>query len=227
MDPAQVKGLIVALISPKEPALEAEMNRWLDEVHCADVAETPGVIAWTRYTNVDPQPGQPRYMTVNELDREDAGAARDDLRRNMAKKREQGRVKSVVNAFHLGFYRRIFQQVPEPATPEGMVLVMTNCLDAAREREYNDWYNTRHMPAILTTPGMTGGMRFKSLASDFTPADYLQMFFIGSPDVAGVRAAMGKTLAGFPEPVRSSAGMAKPVLVATFQRLGPRHAARR
>ncbi len=224
MDPSQVKGVIAAFVSPKEPALESEFNRWMDEVHCANAAETPGCLAWTRYKNIAPQPGQPTHLNLYEFDRADAGAAKAWLLQNMARKREQGRMKPVTSTYQFGAYTRITNLTPKPGVPEGLVVVMTACLDKTLEAEYNRWYDTQHMPAILTTPGMTGGMRFKAQHCDGTPADYLQLFFIGSPDVPGARAAMTKTLGAFPESVRSSAGLAKPVLVAAFQRMGQRHA---
>ncbi len=227
MDTTKVKGLIIALFSPKEPALDGALNRWMDEAHCPDAAETPGVVAWARYENIAPQPGQPRYANVYELDRPDADAAKAWLMENMARKREQGRWQPVASTFHFGAYTRIHAQGSPPAQPEGFVLALTSCLDQAREDEYNRWYNTQHMPAILTTPGMTGGVRFKAQHCDFTPAGYAQFFLIGSPDVAGVRAAMQQTLAGYPERVRSSAGLAKPVLVATFKRRGDRRPVQR
>lgn len=222
-DPKRVKGLIVALASPKEPAVDDELNHWLDTVHCPDVAETPGVIAWTRYVIVDPQPGQPKYMTITELDRGDADAAMEWLKQNMVKKREQGRYKYLSNPFHVGAYQLIFQQISEPDTPEAMVVVMSNLADPAREAEYNHWYNTKYLPAILKTPGMTGGMRFKNQASDFTSVDYLQTYHIGSPDAAAVPEAMVETHRNASEHARSTAGMAEPILVATFKRRGPRH----
>jgi hypothetical protein len=77
-------------------------------------------------------------------------------------------------------------------------LVYTNC-PAAREREFNDWYENMHLPDLLTVDGIVAAQRFR--LPDDTPAmiapsgapavaHYLALYELDTQDVAGVRAAV-------------------------------------
>ena len=44
-------------------------------------------------------------------------------------------------------------------TPKAVFTVLTNCTDAAREDEFNEWYNNIHLPDVLTTPGIIRATR--------------------------------------------------------------------
>ena len=90
MDPKRMKSVIIAMTTPTSPEADAAFNAWMDDVHGPDLTETPGLYAWTRYENVDPD-AKPKYLHVYELDRADAGAAFDDLMAVARKKREEGR----------------------------------------------------------------------------------------------------------------------------------------
>jgi hypothetical protein len=41
-----------------------------------------------------------------------------------------------------------------------LVLVETNCKDPAREKEFNDWYDTIHIPDALSAPGHKVAARY-------------------------------------------------------------------
>jgi hypothetical protein len=40
------------------------------------------------------------------------------------------------------------------------MVVLTNPV-AGKEKEYNDWYDNRHIPDVLAVPGFVGAQRFK------------------------------------------------------------------
>jgi hypothetical protein len=51
---------------------EQEFNKWYNELHVPDVLKAPGVIGATRYEAIRAQEAQPRYLSVYELESEEA-----------------------------------------------------------------------------------------------------------------------------------------------------------
>lgn len=45
--------------------------------------------------------------------------------------------------------------------PKAILVVMTRPTDAAREDEFNDWYDNRHLGEVLEIPGIKAARRFK------------------------------------------------------------------
>ena len=43
---------------------------------------------------------------------------------------------------------------------EGLLLVYTDLADAKYEEEFNAWYNTEHLPELLTLPGFLDAARY-------------------------------------------------------------------
>ena len=157
------------------------VQRTTSSKHGPDLTETPGLYAWTRYENVDPA-AKPRYLHVYELDRDDAGAAFDDLMAVAAKKRGEGRgmPEGIAEALHLGGHGLIFSLGEQPSLEvEGMQVMLAGIPDEhsgipdEHDDWYNGWYNEHHLPAILEAPGFTNGYRFKHAKSMYTPANYM------------------------------------------------------
>ena len=46
-------------------------------------------------------------------------------------------------------------------TRKGLYVVLTNCTDAAREAEFNEWYNNMAVPDILASPGFVAATRYR------------------------------------------------------------------
>jgi hypothetical protein len=45
--------------------------------------------------------------------------------------------------------------------PKGIMVVQSAPVDAAREKEYNDWYDNTHVPEISAVPGFVSARRYK------------------------------------------------------------------
>ena len=110
MSQHKTKALLFAGQNNTDPQREKEFNEWYDRVHAYDSLDTPGITAYQRYRNVDPQPGEPSYLSMSELDTEDIAAVQDRRREIMAQKAKQGHATSFegmkVVFYHT--YRRIF-----------------------------------------------------------------------------------------------------------------------
>ncbi len=224
MDPKRMKSVIIAMTTPTSPEADAAFNQWMDEVHGPDLTETPGLYAWTRYENVDPD-ARPKHLHVYELDRDDADAAFDDLMAVAVRKREEGRGMSegLAEALHLGGHGLIFSLGEQPSLDvEGMQVMLAGIPDE-HDDWYNGWYNEHHLPAILEAPGFTNGYRFKHGKSMYTPADYFHAFLFDTKDYAALSAGLKVTMASKEPYVASSQGRATVIMAGVFKRKSPRH----
>lgn len=76
-------------------------------------------------------------------------------------------------------------------------VVKTNPVEG-REEEYNDWYNSRHIPDVLNVPGFVAAQRFtlEDLPKNETaPYRYLALYEIEG-DPAKALATLGEAVAG-------------------------------
>ena len=72
---------------------------------------------------------------------------------------------------------------PAPADAGGVILVSMD-VDPAREDEFNDWYNTEHIPHFRQVPGVIAARRFRALRG--SPA-YVALYHVVDPDVYATR----------------------------------------
>jgi hypothetical protein len=87
-------------------------------------------------------------------------------------------------------------------------VVMTNPT-AGKEDEFNEWYNTHHIPDVLNVPGFISAQRFcvaeAQMGGEKSRAyKYLALYEIETDDVAGVLKEL-RARAGTPEIVPSDA----------------------
>src|SRR5260221_3514583 len=69
-------------------------------------------------------------------------------------------------------------------------VVMTNPVEG-KEAEFNEWYNTNHIPDVLNVPGFVSGQRFRIADTQFggegsKAFKYLAIYEIETDDLAGV-----------------------------------------
>jgi len=48
---------------------------------------------------------------------------------------------------------------------KAIVLVFTDCADPAREAEFNEWYNSTHIPDMLQAEGFVAATRYQLLGN--------------------------------------------------------------
>ncbi len=65
-----------------------------------------------------------------------------------------------------------------------LMLVRTHPQDAAREQEFNDWYNGNHVPDVLNAPNFEAAIRYKVATTliGHVPA-YLALYYVTQDDV--------------------------------------------
>jgi hypothetical protein len=83
------------------------------------------------------------------------------------------------------------------------ILVVQTDPKPGRERDFDDWYNTVHMPEILATPGFVSGARYRHVTSPPSPGGrddwrtYLAIYEVVADDLgAAYGGLLGRMHAG-------------------------------
>jgi hypothetical protein len=149
------------------PALTAEFNRWYDQVHIPDLLASHLATHGLRYENAAPDAGEARYLTIWELDRTELGKLDEEFAGLRDRLTRRGRIHPALAVMA----RKIWQRIgPEfvtkrgvPDAVKGIWLIESTCIDAARDAEFNRWYDTMHIPDLLNTGVFTAAYRFIEL----------------------------------------------------------------
>ncbi len=64
-----------------------------------------------------------------------------------------------------------------------LLVVGSNCADAARETEFNEWYDKTHLPDVLQTPGFIGATRYENTEPSEGEAKFLATYEIETDDI--------------------------------------------
>ncbi len=68
-------------------------------------------------------------------------------------------------------------------TGAGALLVASMNVDPAAEHEFNEWYNTEHLPQLAAVPGVLCARRYGSSAAD-RERRYLALYHMTGPEVS-------------------------------------------
>jgi len=66
-----------------------------------------------------------------------------------------------------------------------LLVIETNCTDAARETEFNEWYDKTHIPDVLETHGFIRATRYENTEPSEGEAKFLATYEIETDDVDG------------------------------------------
>jgi len=171
-----------------DPARQKEFSDWYDNIHLGDILKTPGFLAGRRYEAREFRDGRGTYLTTYDIET-------DDIDRTMAvriarrrEEIEQGRGITVLTIIWKDvLWKLIAELVPAqkqaPQVTRWVNLVETNCVDASREKEFNDWYTNIHLPDVLDTPGFTAARRYEAKEFRDGRGKYLAVYEIETDDI--------------------------------------------
>jgi hypothetical protein len=172
----QGKGLL-AVWADIPAHIEADFNRWYDEEHLAERAGIPGFLKARRYVSLQ---STPKYVAL--YDTVDAQVLQSDPYLKVLNRSTPWtqRIRPHFQNFVRNEYELILTlgTIPEKASPS--VLLVRMGIPPEYEAEFNDWYNTDHVPALTSVPGVYGARRYRATAG--SPA-YLAMYELAHPDV--------------------------------------------
>lgn len=170
------KGLFLAYTNCAPDSDEQAFNHWYDTVHIPDLLELDGIVAARRVKltgdaapiQTASGPAVAQYLALYELATSDVAAVQQQLAAAAPRWREQGRIFAGIRSVNSAWYAAH----GEPQTPVnplaapllGVRLVYANSA-TARDDEFNHWYDTVHLPDVLSLEGYLAAQRF-TLAGD-------------------------------------------------------------
>jgi len=75
-----------------------------------------------------------------------------------------------------------------------LLVVETNCVDTAREAEFNEWYDKTHLPDVLETPGFVRATRYENTNPPEGKGRFLATYEIGADDIDQVMKVHADTM---------------------------------
>ena len=99
------KALLVVFANCKDPARDAEFNRWYDTVHIPNVLQARGLLTARRYTCVHQRHGKGQYLAIYELDIEDAQQFERDMQAMSKEEAARGQRTDLIEVAVSGVYR--------------------------------------------------------------------------------------------------------------------------
>ena len=145
------------------PDYEADFNKWYNEEHIPQLLGVPGFQTGRRYQAID---GSPKYAAIYQL--ADENVLKSDAFRAVREKPTAWTEKLVPQFRNTqrGIFRQIFSHGNPPERDAEFVLTVRLNIPAEREKEFNDWYNEDHVPALVGVPGVYCARRYIAVEGD-------------------------------------------------------------
>jgi len=77
-----------------------------------------------------------------------------------------------------------------------ILVAETNCTVPEREDEFNDWYNTIHIPDVLETPGILNATRYECADPQEGHGKYLTLYDVETENIEQTLASFGEIMTG-------------------------------
>jgi hypothetical protein len=177
MEKAMAKGILVAAIDFTGIA-EDEFHDWYDTEHLPERQRVPGFLACERWIGAH----NPKISVATYgLDNVDVlkGAAYRAIgidNPSVWSKRVMRRIKLLM--------RYEGEQIlpGDQAVPKQAPALLVNAMSVApeHEHEFNEWYNTEHIPALAAVPGTLSARRYRGSGA---AQRYVAVYHLASPDV--------------------------------------------
>ena len=170
------QGLLAVWTDIPAP-LEEDFNRWYNEEHLAERVGIPGFVSARRYVSLQ---GTPKYIALYET--ADARVLRSETYLkvlNNATPRTQ-KIRPHFQHFIRNEYESILTLGTTPARAAPYVLTARLETAPEHEAEFNEWYNTDHLPALVSVPGVYAARRYRATAGS---PKYLAVYELASRDV--------------------------------------------
>jgi hypothetical protein len=160
---AMGKYSLVVLSNPTE-GREDEYNNWYNNQHLADVVAIPGYSSAQRYKVLIPMAGdlKHRYLATYDMDANTPAEADAAVQNLMT---TQMFISDALDS--AGVLAGVFESCgPGGKSPNGgtagkcRLVVFTNAA-AGRDADFNDWYDSTHIPEMVAVPGFTSGERYR------------------------------------------------------------------
>jgi hypothetical protein len=174
------KGLLFASFD-YSPAQEDEFNDWYDLEHVPERLRVPGFLNAQRWIGDE----NPKFA-VATYDLETHAVLNSPAYRAVG-----GNNSSIWTKRVTAIAKRLLRfegsqllpgDVTGPAEANGLLVASMN-VDPAAEAEFNEWYNSEHLPQLGAVPGVLTARRFQAAGAD-VEKKYLALYHLTSPEVS-------------------------------------------
>jgi len=158
-------------------AIEAAWNAWYDETHIPNrLKRVPGFLSARRFII---QEDKPKYLTLYDLRDADVLTSETYLAlRAWEASLPQDSLEATTLAlpgFARGVYEQIYSSEPDYRPPDThSILVVGHDVPAEKEAEFNAWYETEHIPALLKVAGVVTARRLMTAQTELPPKSGLR-----------------------------------------------------
>lgn len=152
---------------------EAEFNAWYNQEHIPQLLGVPRFLTARRYQAVE---GKPKYIALYELT--DENVLKGDAFRAVRESPTpwSKRMMPQFRNTQRGVFRQIFSHGNRPVKDAEFVLTVRLNTPADHEKDFNDWYNEDHVPALVGVPGVYCARRYVAVEGD---PKYLAVYEMG------------------------------------------------
>ena len=176
-----MNGLLLTMTEPP-PSMEEEFNAWYDSEHLPERLSIPGFISARRWVDARSPAGTGKYLATYELERPqvlETAAYLAHVGDNFTP--WSRRCLSRCTLFRRWACAQILpgDALPDPAARA--LFFASGDVPAEHEKEFNEWYDTEHIPLLSAVPGMLRARRF------FDPAGkprYIALYDLADASVA-------------------------------------------
>lgn len=173
------RALLFVKLEPPASKVK-EFNDWYNTQHIPDRLALPGVLSARRFTKIEGIPREyaiapeAEYLALYDLTsiRVLMDKPYQELREKEARLPPESFETQIFKLprFARGVYQQIYPDKGDFATPRSrFVFVVGHEVPRNRHQEFNAWYNTEHIPALLSVPDFLGVRRFKLNERDIPP----------------------------------------------------------
>ena len=168
------KCVLYVLTNCNDPAREAEFNQWYNQTHLPDLIGSGLFHTAIRFSKAEGSldPDGPKYLAVYESDRDDPAGLLGEVWKLASVLRDKGRVSDALEVKSVSMLQRLeggFWTRRLDRKSQGLSIASTNCVDPAREGDFQDWYTGIHQPDVLST----GGFHTSSIYTSVNQVDGL------------------------------------------------------
>ncbi len=172
------RALLFVKLDPPVSKLK-EFNSWYNNRHIPDRLALPGFLSARRFTLIEGTPKEyhiapeAEYLALYDLTSIKVLTDKpyQQLREKEFKLPPDGYETQIFKLprFARGVYEQIYPQKEEIPTPRQFAFVVGHDVPRNRHQEFNVWYNTEHIPALLSIPGFRSVRRFRLNEHDIPP----------------------------------------------------------
>lgn len=170
-------GSLIAVLE-HGPVAQDEFDDWYDTEHIPERLDVPGFLTAQRWAAADDSP-----VSVVLYDLEDLAVLDGEAYRSIGGENLSPWSKRVIGRSDRFLRYAAEQLVPGDATVvdnAGGLLVFAMDVDPEGEKDFNDWYDTEHLPALRDVPGVLLARRFRVHRGDH---GYIATYHVIDPTV--------------------------------------------